>query len=151
MFGQETLYFKFDWSRTAKETSQSKTSTYYVLVTLRDLEPMFCTNLQTLYTEGLECLWWCRLWMWLPLQDDLAVSKILLWAGIGIWSVSAQSALSVDLIQLFPKLHLVHLRARFLPVMASVDLDDLMKINIIGIVNNLYIDKSHQSLQGIRM
>ena len=35
--------------------------------------------------------------------------------------------------------------------MASVDLDDLMKINIIGIVNNLYIDKSHQSLQGIRM
>lgn len=36
--------------------------------------------------------------------------------------------------------------------MASVDLDDLMEINIIiGIVNNLYIDKRHQSLQGIRM
>ena len=35
--------------------------------------------------------------------------------------------------------------------MASVDLDDLMKINIIGIVNNLYIDKRHQSLQGIRI
>ena len=66
--------------------------------------------------------------------------------------VPAQSALSVDLIQLFPKLHLVHLRARFLSVMASVDLDDLMKINIIiGIVNNLYIGKRHQSLQGIRM
>ena len=68
-----------------------------------------------------------------------------------LFSVLAQSALSVDLIQLFPKLHLVHLRARFLPVMASVDLDDLMKINIIGIVNNLYIDKRHQSLQGIRI
>lgn len=55
----------------------------HVLASLRDSNQCFALICRH-YTEGLECLWWRRLLMWLSLQDDLAVSKIPLWAGIGV-------------------------------------------------------------------
>ena len=55
MFGLSTLNSNRTKSQTAKENSQSITPTYF-FATLRDSNTILCTNSQTLYIEGLECL-----------------------------------------------------------------------------------------------